>query len=155
MNYFGNPAKTYQRRELRELFKLRRSLGEQYQNDPLGYEYEGQLGSFAQTQPFGASEMKGIDREIQSTTAAESLAGRRMIEQDLASMGIQGGDRAQAIQSEMDRTRGLLASMAKVQAGNYAATQNIQQLEQSRQALAGAMSDRYGTLATILGAGVQ
>ena len=154
LDYFGNPARTYKRRELREIMKLRESLKRTYLGDPLAQSYMGSLQQFATHGPFGPSQMALLERQIRSGSMAESLAGRRLVEQNLSAMGLTPGAQASAIQQEMDRVRGLLASMARTQAGSYAAAQNVQQLEQSRQALAGALTDRYSTLATILGAGV-
>lgn len=149
----GKTAKTAQKRELRELFKLRKSLGEQFLA-PEEYNRDiGVLLKYAQTQPFGPQEMEQYEGEMEAVQAGESLASRRSVEQNLAAMDI-GAQRMQAIQGEQERVRRLLANMARANMGSYAAQQNVQQLEQSRQALSSALADRYGTLSQILAAGV-
>lgn len=149
----GQSAGKAQERELREIFGLRFGLGQSF-FDPTEYGRDvGALYRQAQEQPFGPREMAQFERELQGTQAAEALGSQRMVESNLAALGV-SQDRGSAIQAEMGRVRSLLGNMARANMGTYAAQQNVQQLEQTRQLLSQALTERYGTLSAILAAGV-
>lgn len=146
-------ATAAQGRELREIFNLRAALGKQFL-DPEEYSRDIEaLLRYAQKQPFGPQEMKQFDRELMGAQAGEALASQRAVAQNLSAMDV-GPQRGGAIAAEQSRVRRLLANMARANIGSYAAQQNVGQLEQTRQALASALADRYGTLSQILAAGV-
>lgn len=150
----GGRARRYQGREMRELFGLRYGLGESFLR-PEDYNRDvGVLASQAQTPAFGATEQQDLLQRLQASQLGDAIAGERTVRQDLAAMGLPAAGFAERVAQEAARARGLLANMANVQSLAYGAQANIRSLEQARQLFAQAVNERYGTLASIMAAGV-
>ena len=150
----GKAGRDATRRELRELLNLRYGVGQSFL-EPVEYQRDiGTLARLAQQMPYGGAAQRAVGGDLARASLGDRLAAQESSSGALAAMGLAGTGLQDRLLSEAERARGLLASQARLQADVYGAQMNVQGLEAARQAYSQALTDRYGTLATVLSAGV-